>query len=809
MLDHWQFRKANSSEKWLKAKVPGTIHTDLFYNNQIPDPFKSCYYQGLKWVEESDWEYITHFNLPDKIDPAKPTELVFEGLDTYAEVFLNGASILKADNMFREWVIDCGKHLKNSDNELRIVFKSAVQEVIDQAARLPYRIPGEEHAYTRKSPYHFGWDWGPRMVTCGIWKPVYIRQQPESYIQSVWVKTLSIESKKAMLEAEIKFVAPEAKSYKVEIIDAESGKALFSEKTKLRKGFNLLVKPFAVSNPKIWWPNGLGSQHQYQLKVKLTDEKGVVCEQGQKVGIRTITLISEQDSIGQSFYFKVTGQPVFAKGANFVPPHSFLPSMTDSAWIALAEQARLANLNMLRIWGGGAYPPDVFMEACSERGIMIWQDFMFACSMSRWDVEYLDNIKQEATQQVNRLKRHTCLALWCGNNEVNEAWHNWGWQKLNESIPGANEAIWNGYLKVFHDILPAVVQSNDPGRSYWPSSPLHGWGRKESMTHGDSHYWGVWWGKEPFETYTRKVPRFMSEYGYQGSPALPTVMAFGRDGITKPDSLEMRCHQKHPVGYETIEVYMQREGFKPQSLENWVYLRQVTQAIGYRIAIEAHRLNMPRCMGTLYWQLNDCWPVVSWSGIDWYGRWKAAQYTVKECYKPILLSAGIENTRVKVQAASDYLSPVKGMLTLTLYTLNGNRIQTSDKEVTIGANGAYNVFNTDLTPKYIDTTNMFVHATLTLSTGEEFQSFHPGCKPGSMKLVNPEIESRVESQNGEQHVILKSKYPAFFVEVSAPDPDFRIEDNYFNMIPGREYRVKVLSKGIKSITVKSLWDYKE
>lgn len=802
-INSWQFQKANSGGEWLPAKVPGTVHTDLLNNGKIPDPFAGCNYKNLGWIDESDWEYVSTFDLPEGFSLNQPVELVFDGIDTYAEVFLNGISVIKTDNMFRQWSVEVNRYLKKKDNILRVVITSALKIVREEKARLPFTIPGEEHAYTRKSPYHYGWDWGPRMVTCGIWKPVYLRQNPDTYIKSVWFKTVRIDNSKARVEVEAEMYTSGRKDVVFKIIDKANQTNFLEGELHIGEGTTSLKKIFTIDKPILWWPNGMGKQHLYRLAISISDSNGIIDEKECRVGIRTVQVVNEKDSIGTSFYFKVNGRAFFAKGANLVPPHSFLPSVNDSTWINLVEQTRQSNINMLRIWGGGSYPPDVFMNACSERGILIWQDFMFACSMYRWDARYLETVKQEAVQQVQRLRKFTCLALWCGNNEIDEAWHNWGWDKMYANQPGVSDSIWKGYKKIFHEILPDAVHKYDTGRFYWPSSPQFGWGRKESMLHGDSHYWGIWWGNEPFEKYKEKIPRFMSEYGYQGSPVMETVRQFSIDGKSVPDSLEMMCHQKHPTGYEVIEGYLKREGFFPKNLEQWVYFSQITQAIGYRTAIEAQRMAMPHCMGSLYWQLNDCWPVVSWSGIDYLGRWKAMQYHVKDLFHPFLISSGIEGGKIFVKAVNEGDQPIEGELRVQIINVTGIIQNEWSTKVSIPLDKSTVLFSETYTLPVEEMDRCILVATLTDQHLEKFSTVSFFSEVGNIKAENPEIATRKDGNT----LILTCSKPAFFVQVSGISDYIKADKNYFHMLPGNEYRLHIGDLYIQEVVISSLWNY--
>jgi len=717
----WMFRRACTSDGWLPATIPGAVHTDLQANGLIGNPYLGCNNIHLAWVDSADWEYRKTFDLPISISKESEIDLVFEGLDTYADVYLNGVKVLAARNMFRQWRVPCTKYLNKRNNELLVVFRSALRVTDSLAGRLNYRLPGGEWAYTRKSAYHYGWDWGPRFLTCGIWRPVYLRVIPKVDILNLAITTLAANQQKAILAVDFDVVVKQEKLLKLTVSDAGSGEIYLN--TPIRPKGVMANARFEVENPKLWWPNGMGEQYLNRFRVQILDGSKLVYDKVHEVGIRTVRLISEPDSAGQSFYFLVNGFPMFAKGANLIPPDFFVHSTPDSAWVKLVHIAAQSNFNMLRVWGGGVYAPDAFMEECTRKGILVWHDFMFACSMYPHDSAFLADVKQEAVEQVKRLRKHTSLALWCGNNEVDEGWHNWGWQSQLSGHSGAADSVWNGYVKLFHKLLPEVVMRYDSTRSYWPSSPMFGWGRAESITHGDSHYWGVWWGREPFERYAQKVPRFMSEYGFQGSPSEEVVRLFN-DGHNLPDSAQLLCHQKHPVGFQTINEYMEREGLKPNDLIEWIDYSQLLQTQGYAHAIEAHRLASPYCMGTLYWQLNDCWPVVSWSGIDHAGKWKRVQQYVQNLYKPIIAGAHLDDTVVVVKAVSDSIKPVQVSISAKVFDINGNELNQLIQNLTLQPNIAVEVGRIPLTDKLIVRNDIYLKLTVSIDNETRFESVY-------------------------------------------------------------------------------------
>jgi beta-mannosidase len=484
--------------------------------------------------------------------------------------------------------------------------------------------------HTRKPGYHYGWDWGPRLVSSGIWRPITLEAWNEVRIENLKIVQNEVESDRACLTAVFEVESKCATSASLGIL--LGSEMVGFQKVMLRPGLHAYEVPFHIDFPKLWWCNGLGDAHLYSLTAKLLlKERVITCTE--RVGIRTIELVQEKDDVGSSFYFKLNGVPVFMKGANYIPNDIYQTRVSDEKYRKVIETARDSNFNMLRVWGGGFYENDLFYELCDEAGILVWQDFMFACAMFPGHEAFVENVRQEAVDNVRRLRNHPCLALWCGNNEIVVAWERWGWKERELEI-GEEHAtrIWRDYEHLFHEVLAQVVDEHDPARSYWSSSPTVEPGVPSSLTSGDEHYWGVWHQKQPYETYSTHIGRFMSEYGFQSFPELRTVKEYALPEDFGLLTDVMKAHQRSPVGNEAIEHYMLQSYRQPRDFEEFLYVGQVLQAELIKYAVEAHRRAMPYCMGTLYWQLNDCWPVASWSSMDSSLRWKALQYFVKKSY---------------------------------------------------------------------------------------------------------------------------------------------------------------------------------
>ncbi len=791
--EDWQFSKLDQNQ-WHSAQVPGTIHTDLLAHGLIPDPFLEANEKKVQWIESENWEYQTTFVVSQKEMNHSNSILQLEGLDTFAMVFLNGQKILEANNMFRAWKVDVEKLLKTGKNQLRIVFLSAVNQAKLEAQKLPYVLPGDEKVFVRKAQYQFGWDWGPRLVTVGIWKPVKLLFWDEAQITTIRFEQQELDKSLAKLHFKFSINAQKAGAYIVKM-----DKMPF--RFQLKKGNNLVTVPIEIKNPILWWCNGLGVPHQYQFRFSLEKNNKLLDEKEIKVGLRTIELIQEKDKRGTSFYFKLNGVPVFMKGANYIPSDSFLPRVPSSTYKSTVQNAVDANMNMLRVWGGGVYADDDFYKECDEKGILVWQDFMFACAMYPGDEAYLNNVKEEVIDNVTRLQNHPSIALWCGNNESDEGWHNWGWQKQYNYSKADSTEVWNNYTKLFHHLIPKIIDSLLPKKEnrYWPSSPSIGWGRKESLVQGDSHYWGVWWGKEPFEVYETKIGRFMSEYGFQGMPDKKTF----RDFTSNLDlqSEPIKNHQKHPTGYETINEYMARDYVIPTRFDDYLYVSQLLQANGMKTAIEAHRRAKPYCMGTLYWQLNDCWPVTSWSSVDYFGRWKALHYQVKRSFENILLSVHKGSETYKIQLINDDIVAHDGVIEVELLNFKGAVLW--NKKVSFKSEA-----NSNSTPLVLSTGDLMGMKLDTVCLKMKFVTNHKHWestyffeKPKELKLLKPTLQiKRVNDLTVEittdvlaKDVFLSSDEEVFF------------SDNFFDLLPNQPLQI-TLSKPINQINVKSLFD---
>ena len=679
----------------MQVDVPSVVQQSLYENGLIPHPYLGTVENQLLWISDHPWDYTLHFDADKELFEKENVELCFEGLDTYAEVSLNGYELFSADNQFREWKADAKPFLKEKDNLLEVHFIRYDSTQLALYEQHQPKLP-EKYAVSRKAPYQHGWDWAPRYKNVGIWKPVKLMGWNDAKLDYAYISTCYADSDSAWLwlrygidnrmdEAEFQ-VELSMSSHQDESFFLNHERTLSFPAKPLKTGTHQISLIVPMRNPQLWWPNEMGEQPLYDFEVVLKKDNRVLDSKKFKTGIRTFEMVDEPDSIGRAFYFKVNGVPMYAKGANYVPEEMIETWINADNTLRLLRQAKDAHFNMLRVWGGGIYPSDDFFNICDSLGILVWQDFMYAGSMYPFDETFLENARIEAEEQVRRLASHPSLALWCGGNEISEGYYNWGWQQSLNWSEEDDKAIKAGYDRLFENILPQAVAQFDGTRPYWPSSPSKGWGRPESLTEGDVHYWGVWWGELPFEVYREKVGRFNSEYGYQSYPDYSTLLKIAEGEELSKEADVIAAHQKHARGTRQIDDFIKRynPNVQPKDFEEYVHLSQLSQAYGMEIAIEAHRTAKPYNMGTLYWQLNDAWPVTSWSSIDYYGNPKVFHESLKTLYAPVLLS--LDKKDYGVFVTSDLMRDIDGTLSVEVCDLEDQQLFEQKVKVEMVAN---------------------------------------------------------------------------------------------------------------------------
>lgn len=777
---NWQF-KGIDTLAWQSASVPGNIFTDLLDHKIIEDPFIKNNEDKVQWVSKKDWKYKTDFSLPNEILNRKNIELNFEGLDTYATIYLNDSLLTTTENAFRSYIFDI-KKIAKKENQLKVIFKSSYEAGKNKALKNPYQLPEGNRIYTRKAQFQTGWDWGPKLNVSGIWKEVSIKAWNDYKIKNIYIQNNSISKTKAILTINIEDNNYENPHLKYEVYINNKLQALKPEKPEI---------PITIKNPKLWWTHNLGEPYLYDIKVVVKKNDIILDSISTRYGIRTINLITKKDSIGESFGFELNGKPVYMKGANYIPQNSFQNNVTYQQYKKLLSDVVESNMNMLRVWGGGIYESDIFYDLCDAKGILIWQDFMFACAMYPGDKKFLQNVTIEAEQQVKRLRNHPSIALWCGNNENSEGWKRWGWQA--HRTKKEKKEIWNDYLAVFDSVLPNIV-ARFSETDYWETSPKYGRGNPKYTTEGDAHDWWIWHDAYPFEHLQENVPRFMSEFGFQSFPSFETI-----NYINQKDSVDIKTdaiqsHQKHLRGFQLIDEYMKRDYNIPTNDEDYAYVSQLLQAKGVVLGIEAQRRVKPYNMGTLFWQLNDCWPAISWSSIDYFGNWKALQYKAKKAFDNVLISTKKTKYDYETYVVNDSFKEIKGTLKLKIIDFYGNEGWSNSRKIVIKPNTSQKVFH--IPQVDIDKRNM-----LYIIEFNDKKSLYYFEKPKNLELQKATIQKVITKIKEGFQIKLKSSVLQKDVFLYSKEKGHFI-DNYFDLLPNEEKIIIFKSEAKKLVDLK-------
>ena len=778
----WQLRQSDS-ETWLSARVPGGAHTDLMAAGLIPDPFVADNEKRVMWVAESDWVYRRTFAVDADVLAEEDVTLVCDGLDTLAEVALNGELLGATDNMFRQYRWDVKSLLHEGENEVVIVFRSSVAFITPQQAERPLRgvsqaIPGGP--YLRKAPCQFGWDWGPQLPPIGIWKDIRLEGRSAARLADVHLRqihgdgSVTVEAKLSIerwepvpLTALLRVTAPDGAVQQSQIVVTHAAQTV----------------SVVVANPQLWWPNGYGDQPLYAVDALLLAEDAVCDAQRYQIGLRTVELRREPDAWGESFTFVVNGVPVFAKGSNWIPADSFPTRLTDAFMEQLIRDAAVTHQNMLRVWGGGFYEEERFYDLCDRYGILVWQDFAYSCSIyPMGDPDFVENARIEAVENIRRLRHRASLALWCGNNEMAGGWAHWGWDRPE------NIDLKAAYDRFFHHLLPAWVAAEDPDTAYWPSSPSSDvpFEDPQSQERGDAHYWDVWHGGKPFAAYRGQYPRFMSEFGFQALPTLETIRTYADEADWNMTSYIMEHHQRNAAGNGKIVGHMTDHFRMPKDFPALVYLSQVLQAEGIRFGVEHWRRNMARVSGTLYWQLNDCWPVASWASLDYFGRWKALHYAARRFFAPVLLSIEDDGTLMGIHVTSDLQTQWTGTVRWTVQTLRGAVLASGSEDMTAAPLASTHVRTLNFNDQVNDDNGRNVIFICELWQGNELvaQRVATFVPDKHLALVDPGVTVEAGAQDGLAVFAVSATSLARFVALELAGADGVFSDNYFDVPAG-------------------------
>ena len=789
---------SGAGEPEVPATVPGGVHSDLLAAGRIPDPYDGDNERHLQWIGERDWTYRRTVTVPPEVASSPGVRLCADGLDTLATVRVNGETIGEADNMNRAWRWDLAGALRAGENTIEVAFRSPLPRMESQTAarKLPEwrgALEPEGRGYIRKAPCTFGWDWGPVLVTQGIWRSIWIEAAPVARLAEVHVRQAHHADRVELAVACAVERVSDADLAVRGIVSRDGTEVARSSPIPVPRPSDAASVGLAISDPELWWPNGLGEQPLYTVRVELVAGSDTVDAWTRDVGLRTLRLVRQPDAWGESFHFEANGVPFFAKGANWIPADALIPRVTAAQTDALLQSAADAHFNMVRVWGGGVYETDAFYDACDRLGLCVWQDFMFACSSYPSDDDaFLASVRAEAEDAVRRIRHHASLALWCGNNEIEQGLVGDAW--TDETM------AWADYDRLFNDLLPAVTAALDPDTDTWPGSP-HSPGNREAFndpTRGDAHLWDVWHGKKPFEWYRTCEHRFCSEFGFQSFPEIRTVGAYTEPDDRNVTSYVMECHQRSPPGNALILHYLLDWFRLPTDFAQTLRLSQVLQGLAMQHAVEHWRRSMPRGMGTLYWQLNDCWPVASWSSIDYFGRWKALHHLARRFYAPLLVSGVEDGPRVALHVTSDRRQPVAGEVVWTLTDLDGAVLREGRQPVEAAPGANTEAGTLDVAPEIAEHTERGLVLWIELATGGETvaRNLVLFARPKHLALRDPEIAAAIEpGPDSTARVTLTARRPALWVSVTVDDADVWTSDNAFHLRPGAPHTVTLRLDG--------------
>jgi beta-mannosidase len=682
---------------WLPLGTHGSVQEALIATGEMPDPYYGTNEEKFAWFEEHLWEFKSILVLDSSHFENEYLELEFGNIDTYASIQINGKDWLTTANAFIPHRKQAKDFLKVGVNEITVIITPPVlfhQEMWDTASyHLP--APNDVHEtaiapYTRKPQYQFGWDWALRMNTIGFNKPARLYCYNHNRVVNKTVRVFNANEETAEVQFIIYLAVADSAEYELS--------SDYIEKTVVRAQSDQLKRVVTHNNPKLWWPKGQGEQYLYRNTInikKLGTEEEITIPF--TYGIKTAELVQENDEWGTSYYFKINGRKIFAKGGDYIPQDIFPARVSDASVRQMVEQMHAANFNMVRVWGGGYYPDEVFYETCDSLGIMVWQDLMFACAMYPGDDDFIENISQEFHYQVPRIAGHPSVVQFNGNNEVEVAWGNWGFQIKYGLYGKSAKEIEASYDRVFKKLAPSIIQEYT-GLPYIHTSPLSNWGKKEYYNHGSQHYWGVWHGKDPIEDFGKKIGRFNAEYGFQSFPEYNTLRTFSDSNAWELNSTIMRHHQKSYVGNDMILKHAKRLYGTPADFETFVYYSQLTQAMAVSMAVAGHRVDFPRCGGTLYWQVNDCWQAPTWSSIDYFNNWKALHYRIRDDYKEIAVVESYEDLDTRNYfLVSGVADTFECQLEYRISSLKGKELERVSKTWVVEGMGKYRILsNIDL-----------------------------------------------------------------------------------------------------------------
>ncbi len=802
----WELINGSRESDMIPAHVPGCVHLDLLSAGQLEDPNYRDNEAKQMWVGRTDWIYRRTFDVAAELLTHERVLLRCHGLDTIAHVSINDRPVADSDNMFRLWEFDVKPFLSVGQNRIAIRFDAPTtyaERMDAEKGKMagwvePMRI--NSAAWIRKEPCNYGWDWGPVLVTSGIWRDIGLVAFDTARLTDVLIQQNHDNPGEVHLTVTGRLESLGDTAAKVDVGVTLDGQLVSAGEVAAQNG--AFQAKLVVKNPRLWWVNGLGEQPLYTVKVRLLDARGEQLDTwARRIGLRVLKLERNADQWGESFQFSINGHPFFAKGANWIPADPLAACVTREHLDKNIHAAVNANMNMLRVWGGGIYEEDMFYDLCDEYGLAVWQDFMFACgTYPTFDDDFMNNVTAEAQDNVRRIRHHASLALWCGNNEIEQGMPSEEWQA---------SMSWDDYSKLFDDHLFKLVQELDPQRDYWPGSPHVSLGPRTdwmSQASGDSHLWTVWHGKQPFEWYRTRADRFCSEFGFQSFPEPRVIEEFTLPEDRGLETEIMKYHQRSAIGNSTILAYMLDWFREPENFESLVWLSQILQGLAMQYAVENWRRGMPRTMGTLYWQLNDCWPGPSWASLDYHGNWKALQYFARRFYAPVMIS-GVEDAdagTVAIHVTSDAPGPVTATARYIVTTVGGETVTSDQMPVEIDPNESRLVATIDLNDGLakVGKHNLLVWLSLIVGGETVSENLVLFVRPKDLELPKAQIETKVTgNDDGTFAVTLTADHPALFAWVEADGGTVDIADNFFHLQAQQPRTLRLNMPGVTAVEV--------
>lgn len=778
----WQLSAGHRSLESVDMQIPGTVLSGLLAAGKIKDPFYRTNEDATRALFWKDYVFTRTFDVDEELLAQQHIVLVCEGLDTLAEISINGTFLAKTDNMHRTWKFQAKKLLHPGKNEIQIVFRSVLRFIEDypyEAHKKINYIPCgsmKGNQLLRKAHSMFGWDWGPQTIDAGIFRDIYLQGYSHARIEDIRIhqqhaKNVSVQTSITLSES-----VPGQKLC-VELSEDGADKSL---QTKLCKtnADGVAAVDFVIENPKLWWPNDYGDQPLYIVRTTLLDEDGTSLESiTRRIGLRTLTISQEKDEWGNEFAFCVNGVKIFTRGGNYIPDDCLYTRITEKKLDYILESCRRAHFNCVRVWGGGYYPSDAFYDLCDEKGLIVWQDLMYACNVYDVTDAFAENCRQETYDNVRRLRHHASLGLWCGNNEIESAWDHWGdFQKETPYLRA-------DYIRLFEEVLPKAVQEADGETFYWHSSPSSGgcFDNPDDANRGDTHYWDVWHGQKPFTDYRKYFFRFCSEFGFQSFPCAKTVNSFTLEDDRNIFSRVMESHQKNDAANGKMLYYLSENLRYPKDLTHLLYASQVLQGMAIKYGVDHWRRNRGRCMGTLYWQINDDWPAPSWSSIDYFGRWKALHYMAQKFYAPHAVSMTLEDHRCHVYFSNESFETTEYSLTLSIRDLSGNVLETYETKGNSPAFSAIETAVVDICSWEDQKDDVFLEAVIHTKDQKVLKDVETLVPYKYLNLKNPVISTEAKETNNAFILHISSDCFAPFVALDFDDADVIFSDNFFHL----------------------------